>query len=1592
MPEHKADDALVRAGGIALRSKKTDPATTGELLAVPFDHPALDGRTVVRLVEASLDDATEAEMNVLGFSAAEGKAAVGRTRKRALGFPAWALVNHPTKARFALEVMKDFRKAATRAKTKPGHAKDAFTEIAKKLERSVPAFMPSYWEEVGRTFLAEDAANLAAQAFEKARTAERAYKLKVDEDLRAAAYLEFSAAGAVPAKSLAGYADDLAAAFGAKEAERRFFELNVQRIKGGAAPWTGMAKELAKLAKAAKREGADTAFLSAVLSSPSLKKAAPDFWAGSREALVALAKSSPEAKARILWLFPEPRSFEKFLPGWLDLLGEIGAVEAVAQSGEAARFATALTRFVTYSDDWGDREEPISARYFSMLEALAPSISKAGEPVALHSYQRWGDDGDYSPDVLETALELGLPLAEPKGEDPTINLGDAFTKDPVLVEAHPSYGKLLEAAIAQRFGRDDFEARAKGKKGLVAGRRKHLMSIVAKLREGALPALKENLETLTESTSAATFAEFPEAAAAIEGVDVGHAFARTLRGGLIDELTWPAFETTLAALSGPKAEIELHGTRQHPIVRAGRKVVVFHGKDRLEERDLPPIAKEPKDILYVDGDLLITFYDQKTHKNLAIWASRAKEAFPLDMWRSGIPEIAALPEGGVTTGEGVALRKGDTPSKIAFRDFVTDGTAFWTTEELYDDRFKLVELDPKTGKRGRPSWPAFVREASERDDRFKLVAAQLMPLAHAEGALTGQRDGLTGRYVRADEKAPEGTDDIEITRIDGKTWTGNFRPDALVDFPGADTLRALSVSSAWSDDTSDEISIVPGGRSDGASGWFGDDKWKTAAFPLLPREGWLDYLGVRDEASSRALRAVTDEAATAILAAAAEDDADEEDDISHALAAVKKHLPAVKNTILQRATAIVAKVAAAHVTDLATLQDRGAGEGATDDAVAAALPHFPTEGYEDGFCITDLKAVGAAFREKKRAKLTASRISWELRIEAMAKIVCFAATRPSTSDDARATLRELATGLAESGLMGTTVTRTELSVKTGSPFFHGKPKGRDAWLAEHEGALVFARVVDEDEDEPRQKVIVLAAGSAFVVPADATETTRETVSIPDDRAFVDETFRELSARGPVPHAPTAAALVTAEVPITAAEAVLLLAGLPRWGEYRNDFLGKELRTALDLKQGDAAKAKDKLNELPHGQLFALLAGAANVPTAKGLWAPPEDPESSARALANAAKLALGKTVAVREELVTAIEKELSLELPVRKALALALTAGDEGNPLLTPRKPPPKWFQLGDGGEHFSAEVVATIGQLVPYLATSLPVGDEYRAAVPALYDRTRANLEASDFLLPLGDRYEGDEKKAAATIDRVGGKKVTFNVTIDETIEGRDNGTVLAAPSGDDSVVLALRTASLRAHRAAVLPYLGASGTKEDDTIYGVEAAKAAYYILSKECEELVESVRSCKAAEGSYELDPRVSAKKVVKDMAAAIALDEDAAALYLQMLALPNPSKKNILLWNAWRTAQYDAAAQALLKKKLVIEGKRERAGRDIFLPGSWEKKSRGLSMETYKVPIYDRVSFDEARVTVAPKALYTRAFARFSAGEKPGFVDVTNKKKK
>lgn len=1589
--------AIVDAGGIASARAKTDPTTTGPLVALSFEHPAVAERTVVRLVEESLIDATEAEMRTLGFVRVGEATEVGRARKRAIGFPAWALVNHPKKASFALDVMREFRKAAMRARTKPGHARDAFVEIGKRLERSVPAFMPSFWEEVARVFLAEDATGIASQCFERARTAERAYKLPVDEDVRAAAYLEFTTAGAVPAKSLVGYAADLTKAFGAKEAAARFSRLNVQRIKAGLPPWNGMAKELRKLAAAAKDPSLETSFLREVVTASGLKKAPLDFWTTYREPLVALAKESSEVRASLSRLWPAARGARsKLVSTWLAVLDEVGVIDSIAQGSatEIAAFLGALTRYST-ERDYGD-DAPMDGRYFEILTRLAPPLVAGKQPVDLRSWG-WNDDGNYAPDVLETALELGLVLEAPKPEA-TLEYDEPFSKNHARLVAHPDFAPLVTRGVASAFGREPFETCAKGKPALVEARRRCLLEKIAGIARGGLPRLSEELESLEDVLRAEHLAEMPEAAAAIAALDVAPSLAWSLRGGVFDELAWPEYEEVLASF-GPKAEIEAYGSRVHPILRAGRKVVVFDGPKVLRSYDLPTAVKELENLLFVDGDLFVAFEDKEA-KLHGLWASKPKQVFAFEhSYVRGVIEATPIPGGGVTLGHGPALHAGDTPKKIETDEHVSDGTRFWSGRGNRWDKLVLRELDPKTGKTSQASWPAFVREVSEKDDGLRLTDVFVSPLPQAKGSLLGWKDGLVGHYRRHRDEGPRrGELGYELVRIDGKRWSPRevdgehwsaSEVELLMDWPGDEGPRGIEYSSAWSRSESDSIALHVEG-DERPSGTFGDGGWEASVFRLLPRVEWLHYVRPRDLASSRALRAVDEAKARAMLEVARADDPEDDDAIDAALEAVTTLLPKVKDEHVRRAAARVVKIAAQKAAALERLQDRGAGGGGVDDAtLRQAIPSLPTAGWSDGSCTVDIARVVTAFREGATPKLSQSAIAWERVADRLAKLACFVASR--TSDEGtRASLRRFTDELCASGIFGLTVTFAELEVKTKSSLLE-RPKDREAWIASVGDARWFVRMEDFDEDEPKQKIVVLVPGEKLVVPKDATIISQRTYTVGDDTAFVEAFWRELDARGVAPHDPAAVARVTEQTTLNAAEATLVLRGFPRFDTWEHDFLGKELRTELGLKVGDAARAKERLRDLEEDERFELMASVAAVPSASGYWATAESPEGVAQALVSVARRLFGKSVALREDLLASFAKANDLGLDARKALTMLVTAGDDDNPWLKPPKVEPG-KNLGSDEKAFGEEVVQATAWLVATLSTQLPVGDEVRAQLPVLYDRVRANLERPELLLDLATMWEDSAKKRTAFLDRIGGKSIEIRDG-KEKYAGRDTGTIVARDE-EYEVTLSVRSARLRTHGDEVLPFLRVDDDDDSDDeggSYSSDVAKCAYFLMSAECEALVARVRKTPVAAGAYELDPSASVPKLVAEAREALGVSDDAAGLYLQMLALPSPTKKLVTQVTGWSSARYEKAAAELLKKKWVIEGKRERAGRSVFLPGAWDKV-RGIAMEGYKVGLFGSIAFDEPMLTVAPHEAYARAWARWKSGDRPGFEDVEKKPKK
>ena len=114
-----------------------------------------------------------------------------------------------------------------------------------------------------------------------------------------------------------------------------------------------------------------------------------------------------------------------------------------------------------------------------------------------------------------------------------------------------------------------------------------------------------------------------------------------------------------------------------------------------------------------------------------------------------------------------------------------------------------------------------------------------------------------------------------------------------------------------------------------------------------------------------------------------------------------------------------------------------------------------------------------------------------------------------------------------------------------------------------------------------------------------------------------------------------------------------------------------------------------------------------------------------------------------------------------------------------------------------------------------------------------------------------------------------------------------------------------------------------------------------------------------------------------------------LYLQLLALAEPTAKRIQLFNGWKPAAYKKAEAELVAKKLVVQGKRERAGREIFLPGAWEKGA-GLDLpnEAWKTPLF-AIGHGGLGRMLPPRplhAMFEAAWKRIEAGDAPKYEEV------
>lgn len=1618
-------EEMLTAGGVL------PPGTDGAgeravpLTARTYRHPALEDRVVVRLVAGELGAAEDLAAGYLGLEPDAEPAVVGLGMRQSLGFPEWVLVHHPEDGHHALGVVPDLERAARQATARPKAALDAYLALGERLAASVPHFLPTFYEQAGRVFLAEENATYAAQLFTRARKAEAQHGLVVEEERLDAVFLEFALAGALPVKVLSAYGRELGARVPAEEALRRFTRLCLRRTAGGLPPSAQMATDLRRLARAAGRDAAlvEQDYLRELLGLPATQRAAAGWWRGHRAALVALATREPHVRGALLDMIPANRDDE--MPAlWLEVLESSGATAGLwdgslpAEQRPQDGTAGWLERFLTF------RERARSWRGPLRMPQLYPLVERTADRLRDELRASGGSLGiPHDIDLLDLLLTLGIPVADPASGTGLYTLTDwAQGEGQRDLRALAADGRFDEAFLrgADRFGNDENGLRAIRSLSTSPGGRPLLTEwvrrVVGRFRAVGLPQLPDALNRFKWLPAEALLLAETEVRAALS-TDLAPVLLRTLRAGIFDELGWPAWEDAAASLV-PKNNVEdlivadawprliVAGSAQARVIGAEGTVLTHDLRIPADDRVGDP------GFHHVDDELLV-YWRSRNGGLRGYWHTRAdrQEAMQgehqtrgteMDWYKGTFPHTLPLPGGGRATGAGV-LHTGDTTVPQE-RQMLCDGSSYWVWSAGPEDRAHgWYEYDPATGELGRQSMPAFFSDAlRDAPDGSTFVSGRLLPSPRADHApasapvagLVGLRIvDLPGGFRRVDDLAGRSmTLPARIGRV-----------SALVAFPGDERPRAV-VRNGWQLELVDVDGVVTSvAKSDRTPGVFGEGTL------LLPPEQYWDFMEPRDPAGSVALRSLDRDTAGALLTAAAQDDKDALPDRIRALLPVTHpalvagiagvvRYAADQQAVLDAATERLTRALENDVEDEgpagppdAVLLDAMSGFGGAErhwwnrdeqaDTVFRALRSLHRAA---GLSDTAVPAERTASLHLDGAELPSGRLTLET-VFACGAALAFRAAAGTTSEDDRAVLRTLLERLdaLEPARSPEAVSwrKVVLRLDAGRLRTRSGAWREGAWdgLLQLGGGAFVALTGDRRLSDDG-----CTFGGFFHDPAGRFETPEPYTLVSSSPLGAEFTGRvgafltELAVRGPAPWFPAAAEEFARLTGVTETTARLVVAGLPRVETRERAFLSTEARAAIGVKATPAAVAKDELREID-SSVRAALVGALLPAEPARLWT--EGPDVAAAAEVWIAHR--GRRAALPEDVIgDAVRAFRYTRWPVREALP-ALVAPDQ-EPRLTRDL---EWTVVGDRvravGDHtvgFTAETLVDAVGMSAWLAHRLPAGDPVRAALPATFAALRDRLDHPGLVLDLG-RYISLSKfrKTAGAPTETGEGFVRYGAVILPTHDDQPSPGIRVAlldETGQDPYLPVLRVEDQQpfpaesALRLARDPGFAALLADPGDPVGGEPGPDGTW-----------------------WPQDPARSVPELVTEVAKEHGIGEDAATVYLMLLAMPDPTDRATARWTGWKAARLKAARAELAATDLVVEATRARAGRSLFLPGGWvELSAPALPLERWKLPLFGQESDGENLPdgVVVPRRpvaeLYRQGWQRVREGDSPRFEEL------
>ncbi|MFJ3309841.1 hypothetical protein ACIPSA_43955 [Streptomyces sp. NPDC086549] len=1167
-----------------------------------------------------------------------------------------------------------------------------------------------------------------------------------------------------------------------------------------------------------------------------------------------------------------------------------------------------------------------------------------------------------------------------------------------------------------------------------------------------LPGARAALERLRPFRSVAAQVG-PLAVATVAEHRVAPLLGRTLRAGILDELGWPALEEGLRLLGKQPRKAEddtLTVTEAWPaLILARRHKAVVVGPDGIlleHELRLPADLdrwQRPR-FRCTDGELLVMW--RQGAKQSAYWSNRPDEVFTLGgeqipTWWSGhdtgTPSIP-LPGGGRATG-GRTLHAGDTVLPPT-RSVIGDGTTYWRQGRQGQETVWL-EYDPDTGTHGRASLPAFLRSGIREGASLRPAHCEVLPLQPGlEHSPFGTDGTVLGHWVREEGKGAEarmvaGTPDGRTVTLPAERGRAYRVPLGALRLPGgAEPVVAhvnMRVSLFAADDTSSagELGHV---RPHDQGGEF------AAGTRLVPPVAFWHALRPRDEQGSAVLRALTDERAAEVLRVTAAALAERQeritraggpgaaaaDDPSAGTAAGGKPVVPTADQVAQRAVrdalpeltdqrlliGVAALVLSAlRVAESATtfvtppaerpLQPRRAagmfadysprhGEDRTlHDAAAGIAEISGWSGGERWSVLRQIRSVDHVLSGKPAdgkplpdpERHTALGDGWrsdEHTIPGIGMVwpsvlstlrpLAYRAASPALTDAQREPLLLLFEAIGEGPLATPDGTLREIVLS--EP--HDKQQ-RAGQVLRRDGRTVVVlgcQSIDGQRDRVNWLALDHDPSGAFGAVAHFTldRETRHTSAISAERlAAVTRLIRDKGAAEWRSEAPAALTAATAGG-LGPVQATVLLAGQPH-------APGTEGLATIGLKPRQRDIGTGMLGSLGRRDRTALI-GALLPEDPADLWTAGPDTQAA------------GRVWAERLAWFVRLPEDIAADLP-------GVSVGS-AEAVLNPGRTP--WLsrttvQRPDKDGNLVADDPAAVPgrydltRAVDALATlayALPYGHPLRAALPDGLAALRRRVADPELLVDLDVEWTEKGGSTAVELRKAYGLPATGGADA-QGLTRLGEALVLRPWYGDTETVL-VRPAGLTGPDDAVLGLVeGLVGRARGG---GVRALRT---ILG---DDLAGALAAGTDAEGptGHAQDSATSVPALVTEVATAHGLGEDAAALYLQLLALPDPTDRNCARWTGWRPARMKQARAELAATGLVVEAKRPRAGRTLFLPCGWnDLKAPALPVETWKEGLYPVSGQGRAVPLLAVPELFARAWDRVRTGDAPAYEELTTR---